>query len=344
MNWHRITMRMLMACAVCALATVSARADELRNLKRGEPMPAYRLPTVTGELVDSESLKGSVLVMVCLSAEQRSSEMAEMDSAAVVKALGAEPVKLVHLTADVVQKPYFQRFRDERKIDTPLLLDAERTLYGRLGLIVFPTTIVVDEQGRLAHVISLHGPDYNHVLDAYIRHALGKLTDAQLEEALKARPSANGSPKSLASAHRAAARMLHEKGLNDAAVQELNKAREQDPTNPDVLLDLADIDLAMGSLEESEKLVVSVLESQPANRRAKQLKGIALFKRNNLAEAETVLLEALALNPEPARVHYYLGRIYEQKGDTPKALEHYREALGRFLGESDLPATTTGGK
>lgn len=338
MTWSMM-LKAAAASLLLAAAAPPGRADELRNVRKGEPVPVLKLPGISGEMLDSETWKGSVTVVVCLSAEQRSSELAAMESRDVVRQFQADGVRLVHVTADVVQKAYFQRFREERSLDVPLALDADRAFYARLGLIVLPTTIVVDRDGKLAHVISLRGPDYTHVLETYVSHALGKITDAQLDDQLKARASAAGSPKSQSSTHRAAARYLREKGQLDSAHDELVKARELDPANPDVLLDLADLGLAMSQLDEADTLVGEVLQAQPENRRAKQIKGIALYRRGRLADAEPVLLEALNLNPEPQRVHYYLGRIYEQQNQPAKALEHYREALRRFVNEpADAPA------
>ncbi len=328
--------RLLATCVLTVTSAAPAHADELRNVKRGEPLPAYRLPTVDGRLVESEALKGLVVVMVCLSAEQRSSELAAMESSDVIKAIGDEGVRLIHVTADVVHKPYFERFREERRLDVPLALDADRALYGRLGLIVFPTTIIADREGKLARVVALREADYAQTLDAYVRHALGTIDDKELEERLKAHPSADASPKSRASAHRAAARFLREKGLLAGAKDELNKAREQDPGNADILLDLADLELAGGNLDAADELVRGVLDAEPEHRRAKQIKGIVLYRRDRLTEAESVLNEALVLNPDPARIHYYLGRICERQGQPGRAIEHYREALRRFLNEPEV--------
>ena len=174
MSTHRTTILCLATFLLAAVLTAVARADDLRNIKRGEPVPAFRLPTIDGATVDSESLKGNVVVLLCLSAEQRRSELAAMDSEAVIHDIGTDKVKMVHVTADVIQKPYFEKFRQERGIHTPLALDADRTLYAKLGLIVFPTTVVIDKEGRLADVMSLHDSRYKHVLDAAVRRALGR--------------------------------------------------------------------------------------------------------------------------------------------------------------------------
>jgi tetratricopeptide (TPR) repeat protein len=344
----------------------AARADVLRNLKPGEPIPPFRLVTIDGELIDGESSRGSVLVMVYLAAEQRSSELAAIDARIVVEQVkeaaraaddmwapppdgveaagAAVPVELLYVTADVVRRAYFDRVRKERSLEAPLALDPDRSLYGKLGLIVFPTTIIVDREGKLAHVISLHNPDYKHVLESNIRHALELIDDEQLRERLKARPTGvgPGSPKRMAAAHRALARQLRETGRLDAARDELLKSRELDPDNADVLLDLADLDVAIAgagganNLQEAQGLIEHVLRENAGHRRAKQIGGIILYRQGRLVEAESILIDALNLNPDPARIHYYLGRIYEQQGQPARALEHYRRALQRFLNETEL--------
>lgn len=339
MNVRHTILRFLTACSIAVVAT-TAHADDLRNVKRGEPMPACKLPAIDGAIVDSDTMKGSVLVIVCLSAEQRRSELAAMESLQVVRALGTEPVQLLHVTSDVVQKAYFEKFRQERGIDAKLALDADRAFYGKLGLIVFPTTIVVSKDGKLDSVISLHSSEYKNLLDAYVRHALGKLSDKELEQRLAVRPSDDASPKSAASAHRALARLMREKGQLDSAKAELQKGLEMDPENREMMLDLADLNLAAGDLDGADGMITRVLQGQPDHRRAKQLKGISLFRRGKLDEAQTVLQEALSLNPSPELVHYYLGRIFEQKNQPDKALEHYREALKRFVHDSEPVAPT----
>jgi len=329
---RNVCVRGLAVLALILAVAPPARADDLRNVKKGEPVPAYRLPAVDGTVVDSEALKGSAVVIVCLSAEQRRSELAAMDSFNAWQKLDNEGVKLIHVTADVIQRSYFESFRVERGVTVPLAFDSDRSFYGKLGLIVLPTTIVIDAEGKLAHVISLHSAKYEQTLGAYMRHTLGELSDAELENELATSPGA-GSPKSLASAHRALARSMREKGLLDTAKAELLKACDQEPDNHEIMLDLADLDMAMGDLDGADTLVESVLQGQPNHRRAQQLKGVVYFQRGRYDEAEKLLTEALKLNPNPEQVHYYLGRICEKRGQTDRALEHYREALRRLLGD-----------
>ena len=337
----RTTLCGLAILAAVASSAAPAGADQLRNVRRGEPIPAFRLPTIDGQAIEIDQFKGSVMVLVCISAEQRRSELAAMDSAAVASEFETDDVQLIHITADAIHKAYYEEFRRDRGIDAPLAFDADRRFFSDLGLIVYPTTIVVDREGRLANVISLHGSDYRHVLDAYIEHALGRIDDDQLDEEISRREATGGTPKSQASAHRALARLARERGRLELAYEELSKAREQDPGNREILLDIADLDLTLGKLDEAESIVSDVLEEEPSHRRAKELKGIAHFKRGELDEAEAVLQETINLNPRPEVAHYYLGMICEQRGDHAGAVAHYREALQRLLHE---PVTSSAGE
>jgi len=321
---------------VCALAATAGagpaqHVDSLRKVKVGEKMPAYELTTTEGKVIESDALLGKVVVLIYLSAQQRGSEQAAADANRVLKKLGKADVDLLFVSADVIQRDSFQKFWEEAEIEAPLAFDPRRDLYAKLGLIVFPTTIVIDRDGRLAHVISTRRNDYPEALSAYIRHALGEIDDAKLTEELTAKAFDRGSPKSRASRHRAAARLLRGKGLLDSAEKELQAALQLDSEDTNIQLDLADLYLAQRKIPLAEKIVQAVLEVEPKHRRARLLEGIVLFEKGQLDEAEAVLIEALVLNPDPARTHYYLGRIYEQKGDKDKAIQHYREAIARLL-------------
>jgi len=316
-------------------------ADDLRNVKHGEPMPACKLPALDGSVADSDAMKGSVIVYVCLSAEQHRSELAAIESQQVVKALAGEPVKLVHLTSDVVQRSWFEKLRQEHEMTATLALDADRSFYSKLGIIAFPTTIIVNKDGKLDDVIALHGSSYKDQLDAHIRHALGTLSDKDLQEKLAARPAESASPKSAATAHRALARLMRDRGQLDSAKTELTNGLALDGENTELLLDLADLETATGNLDSAETHVQKVLAANPDHRRAQQLRGVCLFRRGNLDDAQAVLEKSLPLNASPEVAHYYLGQIFEQKGQNDAAIEHYREALKRLLKDSDHPATPT---
>ncbi|MHC4948824.1 MAG: peroxiredoxin family protein [Planctomycetota bacterium] len=329
------TTRVLSLLAVLAVGVVAPRAgaDELRNLKVGDALPAFTLNGLDGKVIEHGILEGRTAVLVFVAAHQRSSEAATTEAHAVARDLRNRDVVLLFVTADVVESVYFRELRDRVNVHTPLGLDVDRGLYGALGLIVLPTTVVIDREGRLAHVISSHRSDYPHRLRAYVEHALGDIDDEELERRLTYESFRRDRPEDRIARHRAAAKLLRETGLLPDAENELRAALEIDADDPGALLDLAALSVALDRLDEAETLVERVLAAQPKHRRAKLVHGIVLYHRDRLDEAEVVLTETLLLNPDPVYSHYYLGLIRERKGDHAAAAEHFRESLGRLLVE-----------
>jgi tetratricopeptide (TPR) repeat protein len=326
----------LCTAALCIQSPVGP--DTLRNVKPGEPVPEFRLENAVGNPIDSDAYKGKVLVLVYVVAGQLSSERAIVDADQVVKNLAGRPIELLFVTAYADRKPYFEQFWNKKSIKAPLAFDANRKLYSDLGLIAFPTTTVINRDGRLVHALSTRGNDYRHILDGFARHALGLLDDAALEEFLQTPEQLKTTPLDRASRHRAVARLLREKGLYSGAEKELGQALKADPENIDVLLDLADLQLRVNKVDDAKRNVEQVLKMNARHRRANLLRGIVLFRLGHLDDAKVVLTEALVLNPDPARTHFYLGRIAEANGAKDTAIGHYRQALSRLLDEpNDQP-------
>ncbi len=59
-------------------------------------------------------------------------------------------------------------------------------------------------------------------------------------------------------------------------------------------------------------------------------KGIAMAEKGDLEGAEKILKEVLRSNPNPARAHYELGRIYEKLGDPMQAVAEYKAGIKKF--------------
>jgi tetratricopeptide (TPR) repeat protein len=325
----------LFALAVLLLALTSAAwADQLRNIKTGQALPSFEMNGLDGKVVKSADASGKVLVLVYLSAHQKQSEEVVASAHRVVTGGGdAEQLKLVFMSADLDQADYFRALRDRLMSHEPFALDEARGHYGRLGLIVFPTTVVGSKDGTLLHVLAGSTRDYEFQLNLYCRHALGQINETELAQRLEVRPQEKDDARARAERHRSVAAILRAKGVADGAIQELEQALVADPQDADAVVDLAEVLLAQGKTDDAERRVKELLAKQPDCRGANLVLGVIKLKRNQLDEAEKLLKESLALNPDPVRVNYYLGQVYERKGDYKQAMERYRDALKRSLKE-----------
>ncbi len=331
-------------CLVCAglIEGASAQRDAPKMIP-GNLVPHYQLFTRDGDPIEHDAHEDEVRVLIYLIAKQRGSERAVADASKVVKDLKGQPIHLVFVTADTDQADYFAEFWKEKGIDEPLSFDPHRTLYADLGLIAFPSTLIIDPNGKLIHSLSTHSPNYPYVLEGYIRHALGMLDEAELEVYLKARQLPTSSPASQAARHRTVARLMREKGLDEAAEKELDKALKLAPQSLDVRLDLAELYLHLGRIDDANAYIKQVQRVEAGHRHAMLLEGIVLFRQGKNEQARAVLTQALKLNPDPARTHYYLGLVYEAQGNKDQALSHYRQALERLFDEpANLPQRSSG--
>lgn len=332
MNTQR---KSLLAGLCISLGTLCgyAHAEPGDRIAPGDTMPSYQLQTSSEEQINSTDLKEKVTVLIYVIAKQHGSERAIADASMIIQDLDDDRINLLFVSANEEQSDYFAEFWETKEIKGRLGYDPDRKLYSDLGLIAFPTTLVTDLDGKVMHLLSTHSPNYPHLLDGYIRHSLGLLDDAGLEEHLKARSLPTSSPKSIASRHRAVARLMREKGLFETAESELLEALGHDTESLDIRVDLADLYLHLGRLSEANEYIHQVQRADARHRHAMLLEGILLYRQSNYDEAQRVLSEALVLNPDPSRTHYYLGRVYEAVGNTEQALDHYRQALGRLLNE-----------
>jgi tetratricopeptide (TPR) repeat protein len=329
---HRLLLTGLLLLPLVA----SVAADDLRNIKVGGEVPAFELRTLGGETVRSEDLRGKVVVLVFVAAQQRSSERATVGAHDIFQDLHHDDLVLLYVSADTAQAAYFRQFRDRTNVHETFTLDFDRSLYGDLGLIVLPTTILIDREGRLAHIISSYKSDYEHVLKSHAMHTLGVVNDQELEKLLKTRTYERNRPGDRIARHRAAARLLLESGMTRDAENELRAAMGIDPQHADTRLDLAALYVDQQRVRDAEALVLAVLEEDKYHRRGRLLHGVVTYHAGRLDKAEEILTQALVLNPDPIQTHYYLGLIYEKKGDQEKALEHFKEALTRLMAKRPL--------
>lgn len=327
----------VLAVAIVAIGLPRlAAGDELRNVKIGEAVPAFSVSTLGGEQLALADLRGKVVLLLYLSAQQRSSEQALADAVALDIGLSKDDFALVTMTADVVEVAEFRALRDRLAVHAPLGLDVARRVYGQLGLVVTPTSIVIDREGRLAHVISSRRSDYPQVINAFVRHALGEYDDAELRRRLTAESFEVDPIQETVARHRATARILRERGLLADAERELRQALDVDPAHAAALLDLASIDVAMERYDDAQAVLTRAVAAGAGPRRAALLQGAVYYHHGRLAEAKTTLEQASVVNPDPVWLHYYLGRIAEDEGDTTEAARHYRLSLDRAVSVRDM--------
>lgn len=125
------------------------------------------------------------------------------------------------------------------------------------------------------------------------------------------------------------------RGSYDKAAQSLIRASDLDPADAAPYLFLgkmqnAEITPLAGSIEQFARFV----QLQPDNALANYYYAVSLLKQSPGAiepavstQIESLLLKALRLSPSLGDAHLELGILYSQRGDIPRSISEYREAV-----------------
>jgi predicted Zn-dependent protease len=122
--------------------------------------------------------------------------------------------------------------------------------------------------------------------------------------------------------------LLQAKGDLTAAATEYRKAIAIKPSFLAAHLGLARTLNSDHKTDEAEQEVRSVLDLSPDDAEANYLMGEILVNRSALANALPFLLKALHAAPEELPyVHADLGKVYEDQGETAKAIAEMKQAV-----------------
>lgn len=330
------------ACLLISTVSLTATALAMpRNIKPGDPVGSIKLTDVDGRALDTDSWRGGPSAWIFVAADQVSSEKAAHDLQAAIDALTGVQIHAVALTSDAVKIDYFKELRARENIRYPLAIDAGREIYGRIGVIVLPTTLLIDKDGKLAHVMSGYDLTYARTAQAKLARLAGRITAEEEARVLSTTQPSREENRDRAERFCRSATIMLGRGLRGEAVAELKRAIDADPEFALAYLQLARIQIGDGNLQEAEKLIEKVQKRDPSNRLAQLELGTVRFRQGKLDDAEKLLTEALILNPDPARTQYWLGRVCQARGQADKAADHYRVALEKSM--PDL-ADSGGGK
>ena len=120
-----------------------------------------------------------------------------------------------------------------------------------------------------------------------------------------------------------AASPAEEKPPRDAAIQALERARAASPEDLSVLFQLGDLYLAAEDMENAIGCFEDIEKRTPDNLLIKQKLALSLLAVGNKDRAIAKLEELSQRQPDNAKLYYYLGELYEEKGDLEKALFQY---------------------
>jgi len=316
-----------------AFSAVQGQA-QLRKIKVGDEMPVFSLPDPNGIIFEYKHDHKRILAVTFLPANQEQSKRLIADIEGVIKELHskAEPFDFVFVVDNPKTGAFVQSLQKKPQETFHILLDQEYRLWGQLGIIAKPTVLISGKDDKVLWIKAGYGYDFVPSLRSHLSQALGIVQQA--EESTQVKTLANTSVNARVRRHLQMARMLEHKDRLESAVDEARKAEELDPNSVEVALELGQLlcrtNQSSAALDVIDKINTTV---KAENARLLLISGWANRQKGELDAAEKFLLEATSLNPKSSRGFFELGKVYQARGQTEKAMDAYYKALALVFAE-----------
>ncbi len=324
---------------VLAFSTVICGVEPTppRRIPEGALTPEFSAVDITGKPFAYKRSSGKVLILAFLSSQKKSSQEAVEDIFGVLSSIPSDRLAALQV-AFVMQKVDKQEFIASIQKEAPcavhILNDSQYDIWGKFGVIATPTVLISDPQGKVLCVKPGRTYDFAPVIKSRLFQALEIPHDVRPGEISNVRTVVNSTISAKAKRHLQMAKLLSKKGRVISAIEQAQMAYEIDPNFLEVALELGELLCRAGQTQKAIKLVstVSVRNSRDKARVNLTL-GWANRQMGELETAEEFLQEGIHQDATSPRLHYELGRIYQQRNDSEKAMKAYFRALQLTYGE-----------
>jgi tetratricopeptide (TPR) repeat protein len=311
------------------VTAISQPAYAVRNLKVGDHLPGFSLPRADGtiDVCSSEQLIGQPAAIIFWRPEHKLSTDALRDLEAVAQDIGPVKFKILAVDAKLSTMQDVQKALTGENFSFPVVLDPQRELYEKVGLIVCPTTLLFDAKGSLQFVIASHARQYRQVLNARLRFLLGEIDEQKMNEQLK--PTNYRVEPDVAAAWRLynLGIQLQAEGKIDEAASMFKKAIAKHQPLAEAHCALGYLKFKAGDLNVAGERFSTALKYNPSLSQAQLGHGMILARTGDGQKAEQILLPLVGQRSIAARARYELGRIYAARGERDKALKYFQDAL-----------------
>ncbi|MHC4987211.1 MAG: tetratricopeptide repeat protein [Planctomycetota bacterium] len=315
-------------------AGFSAATSQARRIAVGDDFPVVSATTLSGQEYNRQAGSDRPLLIAFLSAGQKQSQQAAEDLQRVVTSYAKyrHQMDIVIVLDDPVLKDAFKDAGQDAGHALRLIHDTEKQLWGQFHIIAAPTVIIADKSDKVASVIAGHGYDFMPSLRFHLNESLGVAQEVTAADVGKVKTVQNKTASARLQRHLKMAKMLLEKGNTDAAMQQLEMARQLDPNDLQLAFQVAEI---YCSGNHPQKALDAVKDLKPTLKKdiahLQLISGWANRLAGDLLTARDLLEKAAAADPRSAQALFQLGQVYEATSQNDLALKSYKKALSILL-------------
>ncbi|MCP4263088.1 MAG: tetratricopeptide repeat protein [Planctomycetes bacterium] len=318
---------------VLALSTViyGVVSSSERRIQQGATMPEFSAVDTAGKPFSYRRSHSQVLMLVFLSSQQKRSQEAIEDIHSVLSSIPADKLtslQVAFVMQNVENRDFIASIQKDAPVAVQIIGDEQYKIWGKFGVIATPTVVISDPLGKVLCVKPGHAYNFAPVVKFRLFQALDIPYDVSHDDASTVRTVANSTMSAKAKRHLQMAELLSRKGRIISAIEHAQMAYEIDPNSMEVAVELGDLLCQAGQAQEAVKLVNSLSgQSNRDKARINLIMGWAKRQMDQLEEAEKFLQEGIKQDPTSPRLHFELGRIYQKRNDSKRAMQAYFQEL-----------------
>ena len=307
----------------------------------GKIAPDFTLTSVDGNVISLSDYKGSITVILYLRAEQTRSLMNMDEAQDIYTRYKDKGIQIIGMIAKTENREAILKVMAERKIDFPVLIDSQRNVYGDYGIRVYPSTVIIDRDGRFAYGIPGHALSYKSRVEGDLRLMLGEITEKELAEILSPRTTIKDKATLSAERRYNLALRFVEARLIEQAIDTAILSIEANSNNAISHILLGFLFLDTQEAEKAFEEFSTALQIAPDSHDAMTGLGATLISRGEIDSAIEILTEATLSNPYPQMTFYELGKAYELKGEKDKSMEMFKKVMEKMIKKNIIPSSTS---
>ncbi len=297
------------------------RSLSFKKLKLGDELPPISLSGGSGSN-NIEDISGKVSILLFARPGESLSQKAATSLAQVLAT-----AQLEDITALAIVPEGTEAAAGELGRTFVVIVDKARKIEESFGVLVYPSTAVIDRSRKLACYLPLFSPEFTDQIRKCLIAVVG-------ESAVEATPVKTDGKELETRRKLEQALGLIESGATEEGEKSLREISSLYPRYGDAQMSLGLLLLEKGELAEAKQFLQQAIRLKRPVPKALLGLGITLRRLGELDDAVQVLNQALASNYTPANCHYQLGLVFEAKRDWEEAYEHYLLAAGELLDKS----------
>ncbi len=304
-----------------AFATTAMKS---KHMQIGEKILSYIIEKDRSNSLSSDKLEGKTILLVFATIDQQFSGSVLRDVQNIVSNRAVKDFKAIGIVSSHKGYEGVKQLIDRYHLKYQMLHDVGDIISTQLGIIVYPTTLIINSNGRLAYYYPLYASDYAAQVSSYLEKIINDTEEQYLNEVVAQQKEYEAIKK---------AREKIARGEVTEAITILNTLIEEGSTSFDLHLLLG---YSLLNIQQPKKALVHFNKAQELNADSAMVglgMGLAFSRTGQREKALVLLTEVIKKEPVAHIAYRELAHIYEEKGEVDKAIYYIIKELGSLTAQ-----------